>query len=73
MKLLIFISSIPGLLTITFILLKVLKIIKWAWVIIFSPLWIVFLSSISLIFLLIFYVKIYKKFIQKFLHKIDIR
>jgi hypothetical protein len=66
MKLLIFISSIPGLFTITFIILKVLKIIKWAWIIIFSPLWIVFLSSMILIFSLIFYVKIYKKIYAKF-------
>lgn len=66
MKLLIFLSSLPGFLTITFIILKVLNIIEWSWLIVFSPLWFTFLSSMIFILLLIFHVKIYKRYLENF-------
>lgn len=60
MKYLIFLSFIPGLLIISFSILKFLNIIGWSWYIIFIPLEIYVLLSIILTFIIILYVKIFK-------------
>jgi len=60
MKYLIFLSFIPGLLIISFSILKFLNIIDWSWYIIFIPLEIYILLSIILTFIIILYVKIFK-------------
>ena len=45
-----------GLLTIAFIVLKLLKIIKWSWLWVLSPLWISFILLIVIVIgLIIFY------------------
>ena len=45
-----------GLLTITFIVLKLLKVIKWSWLWVLSPLWISFIIGLLLtVGLIIFY------------------
>ena len=45
-----------GLLTIVFIVLKLLKVIKWSWLWVLSPLWISFIIGLILtVGLIIFY------------------
>ena len=45
-----------GILTIIFIVLKLLKVIKWSWLWVLSPLWISFIiASILTVGLIIFY------------------
>ena len=45
-----------GLLTIVFIVLKLLKVFKWSWLWVLSPLWISFIiASIFIVGLIIFY------------------
>jgi hypothetical protein len=50
-----------GLLTITFIVLKLLKVISWSWLWVLSPLWI---STLLIIILIIIYILLYYRSIK---------
>lgn len=59
-KIVIQLPSIPGILTIVFVVLKLINVINWSWVWVLSPLWIelaAYLVIIAISLVVIYFIK----------------